>query len=171
METALSNHDSDGDGLIEITTVEQLNAVRYDLDGDGTVEDDDNTEGVDEAALYSAAFPVASDGSVCPDGMLCTGYELMNDLDLETDGDGTAGDGDTYWNNGAGWQPIGVLNSGFAATFEGNGLSINNLLIDRSAEDHVGLFGLVGEDAEIRNIALVDISVTGSRYVGGWPAN
>ena len=167
VETALSNHDSDGDGLIQITTVEQLNAVRYDLDGDGTVEDDDNTEGVDEAALYSAAFPVASDGSVCPDGTLCTGYELMNDLDLDTDGDGTAGDGDTYWNSGAGWQPIGVLNSGFAATFEGNGRSINNLLIDRSAEDHVGLFGLVGEDAEIRNIALVDISVTGSRYVGG----
>ena len=167
VETALSNHDSDGDGLIQITAVEQLNAVRYDLDGDGTVEDDDNTEGVDEAALYSAAFPVASDGSVCPDGTLCTGYELMNDLDLDTDGDGTAGDGDTYWNYGAGWQPIGVLDSGFAATFEGNGLSINNLFVDRSAEDHVGLFGLVGEDAEIRNIALVDISVTGSRYVGG----
>ena len=111
--TALSNHDSDGDGLIQITTAEQLNAVRYDLDGDGTVEDDDNTEDVDEAALYSAAFPVASDGSPCPSGTSCTGYELMNDLDLDTDGDGTADDGDTYWNDGAGWQPIGALNTGF----------------------------------------------------------
>ena len=91
----------------------------------------------------------------------------MNDLDLDTDGDGTADDGDTYWNNGEGWQPIGVLNAGFAATFEGNGRSINNLFIDRSAENHMGLFGLVGEDAEIRNVALVDLSVTGSRYVGG----
>ena len=166
-DTTLSNHDSDGDGLIQITTVEQLNAVRYDLDGDGTAEDDDSTEGTDEAALYSAAFPTASDGSVCPEGTSCTGYELMNDLDLDTDGDGTADDGDTYWNNGADWQPIGVLNAGFAATFEGNGRSINNLFIDRSAEDHMGLFGLVGEDAEIRNVALVDLSVTGSRYVGG----
>ena len=167
VETALSNHDSDGDGLIQITTVEQLNAVRYDLDGDGAVEDDDSTEGVDEASLYSAVFPVASDGSVCPVGTSCTGYELMNDLDLDTDGDGTADDGDTYWNDGAGWQPIGMLNSGFAATFEGNGMSINNLFIDRSTEDHIGLFGLVGDAAEIRNIALVDLSVTGSRYVGG----
>ncbi len=166
-DTTLSNHDSDGDGLIQITTVEQLNAVRYDLDGNGTAEDDDSTEGVDEAAAYAAAFPVASDGSVCPEGTSCAGYELMNDLDLDTDGDGTADDGDTYWNNGAGWQPIGVLNAGFAATFEGNGRSINNLFIDRSEQDHMGLFGLVGEDAEIRNVALVDLSVTGSRYVGG----
>ena len=56
--TALSNHDSDGDGLIQITTLGQLNAVRYDLGGDGTVEDDEDTADVDEAALYAAAFPV-----------------------------------------------------------------------------------------------------------------
>ena len=165
--TALSNHDSDGDGLIQITTVEQLNAVRYDLDGDGTVEDDASTEGVDEAALYAAAFPVTPDGSVCPEGAECTGYELVADLDLDTDGDGTADADDAYWNDGAGWRPIGVLNAGFAAAFEGNGRSINNLFIDRSAATNVGLFGVVAEGSEIRNVALPGICVTGEQYVGG----
>ena len=31
-----NNYDSDGDGLIEISTLDQLNAVRYDLDGVAT---------------------------------------------------------------------------------------------------------------------------------------
>ena len=29
------DYDTDDDGLIEISTLEQLDAVRYDLDGDG----------------------------------------------------------------------------------------------------------------------------------------
>ena len=28
-------YDADGDGLIEVSNLEQLNAIRYDLDGDG----------------------------------------------------------------------------------------------------------------------------------------
>ena len=165
--TALSNHDSDGDGLIQITTVEQLNAVRYDLDGDGTVADDKDTADVNEAALYAAAFPVTSGGSVCPEGTECRGYELMADLDLDTDGDGTADADDTYWNDGAGWRPIGALSAGFAAVFEGNGRSINNLFIDRTAATNVGLFGVVAEGSEIRNVALAGVCVTGEQYVGG----
>ena len=165
--TALSDHDSDGDGLIEVTTVEQLNAVRYDLDGDGAVVDDADTADVDEAALYAAAFPVTPGGSVCPEGAECTGYELMADLDLDTDGDGTADAGDAYWNGEAGWLPIGALNAGYAAIFEGNGRTISNLFIDRSAATNVGLFGVVAEGSEIRNLALAGLCVTGEQYVGG----
>ena len=164
---APGHYDPDGDGLIEVNVPEQLNAIRYDLDGDGVVEDDNSTEGVDEEAVYAAAFPVASDGSVCPDGTSCTGYELMADLDLDTDGDGRAGDGDTYWNDGAGWLPIGDLDAGFAATFDGNGRTISNLFIDRGAATGVGLFGLVDEGGEVRNVNLAGLSVTGEQYVGG----
>ncbi len=160
LQATPSNYDSDGDGLIEVTSVQQLNAVRYDLDGDGSVTD------ADESALYAAAFPVTSDGSVCPSGTTCTGYELTADLDLDTNGDGEADSGDTYWNGGKGWQPIGELNDGFAATFEGNGWSISNLFINRST-NYVGLFGAVDDGADIRNVGLVDLSVTGGGYVGG----
>ena len=166
-DSAPGHYDLDGDGLIEVATPEQLNAIRHDLDGDGAVQDDESTEDVDEAVEYEAAFPVTSQGSVCPEGTSCTGYELTADLDLDTDGDGEAGDGDTYWNDGAGWQPIGAQDAGFAATFEGDGRSISNLFIDRSTATNVGLFGVVDEGAQIRNVALVALSVNGGGYVGG----
>ncbi len=66
----------------------------------------------------------------CPDG--CTGYELANDLDFDTNLNGVADSGDDYWNGGNGWIPIGGENSTatgtllrlrnpFSAIFEGNG--------------------------------------------------
>ena len=166
-DAAPSHYDLDGDGLIEVAIPEQLDAIRYDLDGDGAVQDDETTEDVDEAVEYAAAFPVTSGGSVCPEGASCTGYELTAYLDLDTDGDGSADADDTYWNDGAGWEPIGAANAGFAATFHGNGHTVGNLFIDRSPATNVGLFGVVDEGGQIRNVALVDLSVAGGGYVGG----
>ena len=37
----------------------------------------------------------------------CLGYELMGDLDFDTDGSGSANAADDYWNGGAGWTPLG----------------------------------------------------------------
>ena len=75
-----SSYDADGDGLIEVSSLAQLNAIRYDLDGDGLVDsrfDDTSTadtdESADEKAAYAAAFPVADGGSVCPADATCTG--------------------------------------------------------------------------------------------------
>ena len=62
--------DSDGDGLIDITIPEQLNAIRWDLNGDGISES--NT------AEYARGFPSISEQ--CPDDG-CIGYELLNDID------------------------------------------------------------------------------------------
>ena len=45
------DYDADNDGLIEITKLEQLNAMRWDLNGDG----DADSAGNDSA--YAAAFP------------------------------------------------------------------------------------------------------------------
>ncbi len=166
--TALSGGDDEKEFLIEVATVEQLNAVRYDLDGDGVVVDNAETVDVNEAELYAAAFSVTPGGSACPDGKECTGYILTADLDLDTNGNGTADAGDDFWNEGDGWQPIGeVNNAGFAAIFDGDGKSISNLFIDRSGAANVGLFGVVSEGSEIRNVALAGICVTGRQYVGG----
>ena len=79
--------DTDDDGLIEITTLAQLNAVRHDLNGDGIPVDDG-------MAMYATAFP----DQVACGGFGCTGYELMADLDFDTNESGDADAGDTYWN-------------------------------------------------------------------------
>ena len=164
------SYDSDGDGLIEIGSLEQLNAVRWDLDGDGAVDDSAN------AAAYAHAFPNAVAGLGCPttaddaDDNDCTGYELTTDLNFDTNGDGTVDASDNYWNGGAGWLPIGSSGSGneFVATFEGNEHTIENLYIDRSAST-VGLFGVVGAGGQVRNLGIRRVNLGGDdgSVVGG----
>ena len=166
-ETALPSHyDTDGDGLIEIDNLAQLNAVRWDLDGNGVP-----SSGAEDT--YSAAFPVAEDGSVCPADTTCTGFELTADLDFDENGDGVITSADSaYWNDAAGWEPIGTYvqgdsTAGFSAVFEGGGYAIDNLFIDRNETDYIGLFGSVVGKGVVRNLALTGVSVRGENYVGG----
>ena len=128
-QLAVSNgdHDTDGDGLIEIRFLEQLDAVRYDLNGDGKAEDDAG------GAPYAVAFP----GTVCDSN--CHGYELTRSLDFQDAESYASGVVNTAWTTGEGWEPIQggelwgiVAERLFAATFDGNGHTISNLYINRS---------------------------------------
>ena len=170
------DYDADNDGLIEISNLAQLNAVRWDLDGNGVVDDSAN------ATSYAAAFANAEDNMGCnesvasiasgPGNPACSGYELAANLDFDTDGDGTADSGDTYWNGGAGWEPIGggdpsASSGAYTAIFDGNSASyaIANLFIDRDATTtgtkyYAGLFGRIDTGAEIKNVKLTGVSVT-----------
>ena len=53
-----TDYDRDGDGLIEIDSLAQLNAIRWDLNGDGAV---DATVSADDARSYNRAFPGRND--------------------------------------------------------------------------------------------------------------
>ena len=150
------DYDVDNDGLIEICHLSQLDAIRYDLDGDG----------VADAQAYADAFPDAAAGMGCPSSG-CSGYELVADLDFDTDGNGQA---DAYWNDGAGWEPIGreeILSNGqltfygWDATFDGGGHTISNLFINRTERQMVGLFTSVLSTGYVRNIGLIDVNISG----------
>ena len=95
------------------------------------------------------------------------GYELADNLDFDTNRNGRAGVGDTYWNGGKGWEPFesDTTFGGFRAIFEGNGHTIANLFIDRDSDD-VGLFGRTVFSV-IRHVGLIDVEVSGSSNVGG----
>ena len=153
------DYDTDDDGLIEINNLAQLDAVRHDLSGYGW----------NYNAVHTQAFPNGSNVLACGGLLGCVGYELNDDLDFDTDRSGEADAGDAYWNNGAGWAPIGSSSgsfSSFAATFEGNGRTITNLFID-SSENDIGLFGVTRSSAVIRNLEMVSVQVTGTDNVGG----
>ena len=155
------DYDSDDDGLIDVGNLAQLNAMRYDLNGDGSTDEPANW------SKYHLAFVEGSWDMGCLDG--CIGYELTTNLDFDTDGDGDVDSGDAYWNNGAGWAPIPNFSSNvsrFATIFEGNGRTITNLFID-SSENNIGLFGATGSSAVIRNLEMVSVQVTGTDDVGG----
>ena len=66
-----------------------------------------------------------------------------------------------------GWTPIGNDRYAFDGTFIGNGHKISNLLINRPKADSQGLFGSIYRDAIIKDMALENVNVTGSREVGG----
>ena len=158
--TPPANHDSDGDGLIEISTLAQLNAVHWDLDGNGAADvAGSNTD-------YAAAFPVSDGGSVCPADSTCTGYELTAGLDFDENDDGeiTAADA-AYWNNGHGWEPIGSASAPFSGVFEGNRHTISHLYLNRGGGDR-GLFAVIASGGTVRNLNLADASVRG--YTTGY---
>lgn len=154
--------DIDNDQLIEISSLEQLDWVRHDLKGtsrhDGSVGD-------------SLGCPVEG----------CRGYELINDLDFDTDGDGSVEDEAFFDYDGDGsdngWLPIGSSDLAFDAEFNGNNHTIFNLYIDRSSFDaetggrNIGLFGAISysgwNDAiGIKNLRLRGGSVIGHYLVG-----
>ena len=150
--------DRDDDGLIDVRTLAQLDAMRHDTDGDGAAT------GSGEAA-YAAAFPDRIAGMGCPQAG-CTGYELLADLDFDTSGNGVVDPGDAWWRNGAGWRPIGAPDDPYQATFAGNGHTIARLLVG-GRQSRAGLFGVVGASGVIRNVGLIDVDVTGRAVAGG----
>lgn len=88
-------------------------------------------------------------------------YVLVEDID--------AGETET-WHDGDGFDPVGEYdwydNVGFRGSFDGHGFEIRDLYIDRSEENFVGLFGYT-ENADVKNVGVVDADVTGDWYVGG----
>ena len=149
--------DRDANGLIELYTLTQLHNMRYNLSG----------------SSYKTSTADTGSTAGCPNAA-CNGYELMNDVELDTDGDGQSWTQDSSGNysldsgdsaapyfvidssGSGGWQPVGnSTNNAFNAIFDGNGYVIRNLAI-RSELTNIGLFGVTTANAIIRNVGLVN---------------
>ena len=62
------------------------------------------------------------------------------------------------------WAPVGTSSEPFKGTFDGDGHKITGLKI--TSGSYIGLFGYVGEGAEIKNVNLVGANVFGEKRVG-----
>ena len=163
--------DDDGDGLIEIDSLEKLHNIRYNLIG----------------TSYKISDGDAGDTTGCggTNGVnVCSGYELTQDLSFDKNKDGTwSGDSTSGYTldvddnaspyfvvdaaGNGGWKPIGgaiIDNNGaincnnntcFNAIFEGNSHIITGLALRRKGRS-IGMFKAIGANANIRNIGLVD---------------
>jgi len=76
-------------------------------------------------------------------------YVMANDIDLA----------------GISWS--GSVVPFFSGVFDGNGYIVRNADVNMPGSDYVGLFGYVGAGGQIRNLGLEDVSIGGSRCVGG----
>ena len=177
--TTANDYDSDDNGLIEVNSLARLNAIRWDLDGNGIV---DTGLTPADATSYNAAFPSPAAGMGCPlvdhdadaataKTPVCTGYELTQNLDFDTDDDGATytvsdtgavtGDADdAYYNSGRGWTSIG---GPYTATFDGKGYTIANLFSHRTSDTTGGaaLFRKITSDGAVKNLGLTDVNITG----------
>ena len=171
------DYDADGDGMLEITTLAQLNAIRYDLDGDGAV--DDLTDGT-ATSTYADAFSGGVANLGCPNTG-CTGYELRANLDFNTQQQ----HGDVRQPNGRGQRryvlerrrgglPIGGVSGGaYTGDFDGNAdtdssgdggpYTISNLFINSTTGgNHWGLFGRFDSSSNqtVEDVGLVNVDIT-----------
>ena len=137
---AQADVDIDNDGLIEISTLQELDLIRHDL----------------------AGTSLNGDSTGCP-ATGCNGYELVADLDFDTNGNGVFDSSDEFWNGGQGWVPVGWNSSTrqypFTGTFEGNSNTISHLNIVDLESNYVGLFSKT-DGALIQNLTLSNPTVT-----------
>ena len=127
----ITDYDANDNGLIDISSIAQLNAIRHDLDGDG----------VTAAAAYDTAFPdreTSATGTMgCPAGA-CNGYELTAGL--------TFGATST-------WAPINNFNT----TLDGAGHTITGLNVRRQQPPSTpGCSAYLAGSARIRDLGLVN---------------
>ena len=155
-------YDTDGDKLIEIQYLEQLDALRYDPNGDGAADE------TGDAAAYAAAFPVTDGNLVCTSD--CTGYELDTSLDFTQTASYRSGAINALWlssTSGSGWTPIlhtdaDGATKGYNATFEGNGYTISNLYSTSKDTNRMsGLFASLGSGASVNDLGLLSVYVEG----------
>ena len=153
--------DDDGDGLIEIATAEEFNAIRFNLVGTNLTR---TANDVGDATGCGGLNGISS----------CNGYELAADISLGGYSD---------------WDPIGTCGFSysscdstfggaklFAAILEGNGYSISDVRINatsptsvgfqQSGANGIGLFGAVNGSASFQNLELRDINITSESGIG-----
>ena len=183
------DYDADDDGLIEISYLEQLNAIRWDLEGNGHADTPPSDEAYDSALpmsvedAYEAAYPGAVEGMGCPD--TCIGYELAGDMDFQDPTSYQAGTTKEEWTEGRGWLPISKTENPYKsnevtdpqrhrAVLEGNRFTLSNLFIDMTdesiseddgyAQHVVGLFATTSGD--IRSLTIEGANVKAISRVG-----
>ena len=112
--------DNDNDGLIEMCHLEDVFNIRHQNEGPG-----------------------------CPNDV-CSGYELVRDLDFQDDDSYISTSNKVTWTTGEGWSNMG----NFAGILEGNGHSILNLFQNRArdSDDELGFINRLQASGQIRNL-------------------
>ncbi|MCQ2060239.1 MAG: hypothetical protein MJY47_01455 [Fibrobacter sp.] len=65
------------------------------------------------------------------------------------------------------WTPIGTKEKPYKGTFDGNGKRISGLYFNDENVRYVGLFGYIGNGANVQNVGVVDSYIRGWTFVGG----
>ena len=135
--------------------------IRRDTSGMTTLASVDETTSLTSGTYsISSAEELAKLAAMTDNGLIGenTEFVLANDIDL------------SVYSTGEGWPPIGSPSKKFTATFDGNGHVVSNLYIYRPNDNNQGLFEWAS-NADIKNVGLENVDVTGDCNVGGLVGN
>ncbi len=119
-----------------------------------------NSEGTGYGSIESFTTAVPTAISSCAElqnmnNNLANDYFLASDIDCS----------DTVnWNSGEGFEPVGTSVAPFTGSLDGAGYTISNLIINRPADDYVGLIGY-GDENTFHDLTITG-SVTGLNFTG-----
>ena len=152
-------------GAIPISNLEQLNAIRYDLNADGQVDLADptspTTQEMANQTAYAAAFP-----NLIYAANRYNGYRLTRNLDFNDADSYASGTVNTAWTTGTGWEPMGTSSTPFRDNFDGGGHTISNLFINRTS-GWVGLFGYSAISGGRFKIVITNLGMLTPNITGG----
>lgn len=140
-----------------------LNFIGWNLASDGSGTNyqagETITIGSSNVVLYAkwgAAIPISDAATLA---------KIGNDVNYPLTGSYTLTSDITLSGN---WTPIASSSVGFTGTFDGNGKTISGLTISGSSLTIQGLFGRVGSQGKIKNLAVsgANINVTNGGHVG-----
>ena len=136
-----------------------LSASLYAADWTGAISEPKSTKEIDGKTFYviTSAEELAWFAAQVNAGKTSINAQLANDIKFMDD---------TSKNSSMNWTPIGKDSSAiFEGTFDGVGKIIYGL--HSYQEKFVGMFGVTGVNAVIRNVSLVRASINGLKYGGG----
>ena len=143
--------DDDNDGLIEINYLEDLDYVRYDLEGNSYRAG----PGASPSIVGAPTSRTSNCGTEVNRAYLC-GYELARDLDFNDNASyRNPSANKNRWTSGEGWNPMGP----FESILDGNDNKIANLMIARSSLS-IGLFSTFYTGGHIRNLIFENAKVS-----------
>lgn len=90
-------------------------------------------------------------------GSLDRYFVLVNNIDCSES---------VNWEGGRGFKPIGNKDNKFTGSFDGREYVISDLYIRRGNNSYQGLFASIGPLAEIKNVGLENVDITGLSLVG-----
>ena len=110
-----------------------------------------------------------------PDGTEGNPFIVNDETTLKKVGSGTDGwELSSYYRQTANitltgnWTPIGNSTTRFTGTYDGGGYSITNLAIPSAIADHEGMFGYIGNVGVVKNVTLINVSISATgAYRGG----
>ena len=129
-------------GYIPITSLADLNQIRLDSTGSTTFG---------AGTPYEVVVNFVGNDSSDVSNALNKDYILVNNVDLISVSN---------------WTPIGDDFDRFKGIFEGNNKQIQNLTINSPTGTFLGLFGGVGQNAEINNLIITVKSISGLNNIG-----